>query len=182
MIQVLKRDGAVEPFNLDRLCACLRRVLRPADPTDVLPRLLCEAIGIYLRRRGTTKVSSAAVFEMTVLALREIDQDAAADALEAHRRRRRRDRRALWRVDDNGRRTPWDRGWLTGRIQTRWSLSRPAARALGAIIEDELLGRPGAITSARLDDLIDERVENYGLAPWCLIASPSVPTHKSKGS
>ncbi|MFW6154424.1 MAG: ATP cone domain-containing protein [Planctomycetota bacterium] len=181
MIQVLKRDGAVEPFCVDRLRACLRRVLRPTGQADTLPRLLCEAIAIHLRRRGTAKVSSAALFEMVLLALRETDQPSAGDALEAHRRWRHRARRALRLVDEDGRLRAWDRGWLTGRIQSRWALSRPAARALGAIIEAELLGRPGELSQRRIDDLIDERVENYGLAPWCLIASPSVPSRRSRG-
>ena len=104
MIQVLKRDGAVEPFNTDRLRACLWRVLRPTRRGDGLPRLLCEAIAIHLRRRGATKVSSAALFEMTLLALRETDQAPAADALEAHRRWRQRARRTLRLVDEDGRR------------------------------------------------------------------------------
>ena len=175
MIQVLKRDGAVEPFSADRLRACLWRVLRCGDQGNLLPRLLCEAIAIHLRRRGTAKVSSAALFEMALLALRETDQPAAADALEEHRRWRHQARRTLWLIGEDGRRRPWDRGWLTARLQSRWAISRPAARAIGGILESELLGQADPLPAQRLDDLIDERVENYGLAPWCLIASPSVP-------
>ena len=171
MIRVTKRDGVVEPLQVERLRSCLWRVLRLKRRRRVEADDLSRAIVVYLRRDGVTSVSSRALFEMVVRSLRHTNHDAAADALESHHRRRWRARRALVVVDADDRRTPWDRSWLTARIQHRWTVGRGAARAISSHLERELLGRRTTIARQSLLDLIDERVENFGLAPWCLMAS-----------
>lgn len=171
MIQVVKRDSSVEPLCVDRLRACLWRAMGPAGGRFSKAHHLSRAIQLYLHRTGAVEVSSRALFEMAVRALRLTRHDAAADALEAHSRRRRDARRSLKVVHDSGRRTRWDRSWLTAQIRTRWGVSGGAARAISAAIETELLDGRSLVERGRVLDLIDERVENFGLAPWCLLAS-----------
>lgn len=171
MIRVQKRDGVVEPLRVERLRSCLWRVLRLCPHCRSEADQLSRAIVVYLRRRGVTTVSSRALFEMAVRSLRHTGHDAAADALESHHRWRRAARRALTVVHDDAHRTVWDRSWATEQIRHRWAVGRGAARAISSHLERELLGRRAEISRQAVLDLLDQRVEDYGLAPWCLLAS-----------
>ncbi len=66
---------------------------------------------------------------------------------------------------------PWDRDWVTRQIERRWDISAAAAAALSADIERDVLNGPQTVDRHALIDLIDERVDNFGLAPWCLLAT-----------
>jgi hypothetical protein len=173
MIRVTKRDGVVEPLRVERLRLCLWRVLRSHPHCRTQADNISRAIVLHLRRTGVAAVSSRALFEMTLRCLRHTNHDAAADALERHARWRQNARRAMTIVHDDTHHTAWDRSWVTQQIQRRWDIGRPAARAISSQIEGELLGRRSEISRDAAVDLLDERVENYGLAPWCLLASAS---------
>ncbi len=174
MIQVVKRDNAVDPLNADQLRGCLWRVMAPFGSPFARTHHLSRAIVLYLHKKSINSVTSRALFEMVVRALRQTRHAAAADALETHHRWRSDARRHLTVVHDNGQRTGWDRTWLVQQIQRRWDVSRPAARALSAGVEIDLLGGAGDVGRQRVLDLADERIENYGLAPWCLMASAPI--------
>jgi len=170
MIRVIKRDGVVEPLRIERLRLCLWRVLRLYPHCRQEADTLSRAIVTYLTRRATRQVTSRAIFEMVLRSLRQTNHHAAAEALESHHRWRRAARRALTIIHDDGRRTGWDRCWVTEQIRRRWDVGRPAARTISSHLERELLGRRARITRRRVLDLIDRRVENFGLAPRCLLA------------
>ena len=174
MIQVLKRAGEPEPFDRRRLRLCLWRAMRGGDAAFTHADRLSEAIGLFVGQRGCRVVSSRALLEMALRALRKTGRAAAGDALEAHSRQRQRARRQLTVVHDNGRRSRWDRHWVTQQVRHRWRIGRPAARAISAEIERHLLARGGEVSRDAVLDLVDERVENYGLAPWCLLASAPI--------
>jgi len=171
MIQVLKRDCSVEPFRPERLRLCLYRAMGGTGGRFDEAHQLARAIGIYLRRARCRVATSRAVLEMAFKALRQTGHGDAAEALEAHHQWRRGARQRLVVAHPSGRRCAWDRSWVTEQIQHRWDVPRPVARTLSADIEGELLRRGGRIDRQTVLDLVDERVENYGLAPWCLMAS-----------
>lgn len=175
-IQVLKRSGITEPFRIDLLGLCMWRAMHDRQGRFAQATQLAEAITIHLSRNGCHIVTSRALLEMALRALRQTHHDLAADALEAHHRRRRAARRSLILVHDAERRSHWDRDWLTEQIRRRWSVSRAAARAISAEIERELLGRDGPIARDAVLSMVDRRVEEYGLAPWCLLTS--APNHR----
>ncbi len=170
-IQVLKRDGAVAPFSPDQLRLCLWRAMAAHRGQFAQAGHLAEAIVLYLVGVKAPAITSRALLEMALQALRQTNHAAAADALETHHRWRLAARRRLTVLHRADRRSEWNRQWLTEQAQRRWDLSRAVARALSAQIEAELLGEGGEVRRQKVLDLLDERVENYGLAPWCLMAS-----------
>ena len=165
-VRVLKRTGAMELFDSARLRLSIWRAMQgKADLFDHADHL-AEAIGVYLRRNGCHLVTSRALLEMALRALRQTDCPEAADALEAHARRRYERRQQLTLAHPHGR-TRWDREWLTGQIAHRWDISLGAARALSAQIEEELLQRGGCVDRDAALELVDQRIAAYGLASHC---------------
>ncbi len=171
MIQVLKRDCSVEAFRLERLRLCLLKAMHGRCGHFGEAHQLARAVGIYLRRARCRVVTSRAILEMALKVLRQTGHHAAAEALEAHHRRRRAARGRLVVAHESGRQCAWDRSWVAEQLQHRWDLPRAVARTLSGDIERDLLDEGGSIARQTVLDLVDERVENYGLAPWCLMAS-----------
>ena len=73
MIFVLKDDGTSERFEPAKLRGCLLRVLEAGGEDLRCARALSAAVGCYLVRRRIRCLSSAAVFEMALTALRARD-------------------------------------------------------------------------------------------------------------
>lgn len=173
-IRVIKRDSSVEPFDTAKLRRCLWQAMQGHGGQFVQAHHLSQAIRTYLHLNRRQVVSSRALFEMAVRVLRQTNHDQAAEALEAHHRWRRTTRRRLIMVHETGQKSAWDRSWATEQIQRRWAISRGPARAISAEIECRMFARGGEVGRQAVLDCVDELVENYGLAPWCLMAS--VPT------
>ncbi len=170
-IHVLKRDNSTEPLAPAKLRLCLWRGLSGSGGRFEQAQWLTDAIAAHLRRAGQPTISSGALFEMAVNALRATGHRSAAAAVEAHHQWRQRARRSLAVRNELGLATAWDRGWLTDTLADRWALSRPTARALSGILEDDLLGSIDELPERALLDRADELIEQFGLAPWCLLAS-----------
>jgi hypothetical protein len=180
MVLVLKRGGGTEPFKLEKLRRCFWRALGGEGFTFQSAECLAQAVGIYLRREDRWRVSSRALLEIAIRALRQTGHDDAAKEVEWHHRHRLGARRRL-KVTQPARPGEsttteswafrWDRDWVTRQIEQRWDIGRAAAAVISADIESELLEKKSDIDRQALLDLIDERVEHYGLAPWCLLAS-----------
>jgi transcriptional regulator NrdR family protein len=174
-IRVLKRDSSIEHFNIAKLRLSLWRALGADSESFLHADWLAHAIQGFLHYEGHRAVSSRALFEMAVRSLRCVERDDAGDALEAHRRVRRQRRDVLTILHEDGRRSRWDRSWVTAHLRQRWSLGRSAAKALSAQIEADLLARPGELARRAVLDRVDGLVEAFGLAPWCLLASAPTP-------
>lgn len=180
MVLVVKRGGGTEPFKFEKLRRCFWRALGGEGWSFQSAECLSQAVGIYLRREDRWRVSSRALLEIALRALRQTGHEDAAKELEWHHRHRLGARRRL-KVTQTARPGEskaveawvfrWDRDWVTRQIEQRWDISRAAAAAISADIEAELLESPSHIDRDALIDLLDERVEHYGLAPWCLLAS-----------
>ena len=166
-IRVLKRAGSVELFDTARLRLSMWRAMRGDGGSFDHADQLAEAIGVYLRRSSCGLVTSRALLEMALRALRQTGQVEAADTLEAHDRQRHDRRQQLTLGHEGRRRSRWDRDWLTGQIRHRWDVGLGAARALSAEIESELLARGGCVDRAAVLNRVDERIAAYGLASHC---------------
>jgi len=171
-IWVQKRDGSVEDFDCLKLVGAVSRAVRPAKGRCDYARSIAAAIEVFCRRSGCGCVSSAAVFEMTVRAMRCVSLDVGAEAMESHRAWRIRRRRQLRVAHERGQVTMWDKSWLCELAQRSWRLSRPAARIIAGRLECELLAEPAELlwrdtVVARLNDC----VAAYGLAD-------AVPAHQ----
>ena len=171
MIRVLKRDSSTEPFDSNKLRLSLWRAMKDCGGKFTYAHCLSQAIDIYLEQTHSTAVSSRAILEMAVRALRQTDQHAAAEVLETHHRWRQAARRRLTMVHESGQKSVWDRNWVTQQAEHRWSLSHGTARGISADIESELLPQGGEIRREQVLDRLDELVDQLGLAPWCLMAS-----------
>jgi hypothetical protein len=170
-IHVVKRAGASEPFSVEKLRLCLWRAMACRAEMLLHAHYLAEAIALYLRRNRRRLVTSGALLEMAVRALDQTGLGDAAEALEAHHCRRLAARGRLVLVHSTGRRSRWDRNWLTEQIHHRWGVGRSAARALSAMVEDELLPFEGPVNRQAVLDLACRRVDEFGLGPECLLTS-----------
>jgi len=169
-IRVVKRDGREEPFEVLRLAAAMHRGMRHTRGTLYDAGQLAMAIEIYLDRAERRRVTSAALFEMAVKVLRRVQLFAAAKAMETHRTRRAGTRRRLSIRHEGGRRTRWDKSWLSALASARWGLKATTARILAGHVEAELLTEAppdGAKWEATRDEVcerLDDCVAAYGLA------------------
>ena len=164
-IRIAKRDGSTEAFDPGKLAGAVYRVMEPGKDSLVRSRHLALAVGLYLHRAGRGRVSSAAVFEMTVQALRSVGMSDSADCLEAHRHGRAAARGRLSVLHDGGQATLWDKGWLAELAQRGWFLSREAARVLAGQVEAELLAAAmPSVTRHEVLERLNCRVAEYGLA------------------
>jgi hypothetical protein len=179
-ILVVKRGAWTEPFQLEKLRLCLWRALGGDGESFQSAQCLAQAVGIYLKREKRWRISSKALLEIAVRALTQTGYTDAAKRLEDCHQQRLVARRGLQITQAKG---PgensandcwvfrWDRNYVTRQIEQRWEVGHAAAAVISADIEDELLdGRP-RIDRHELMDIIDERVDSFGLAPWCLLAS-----------
>jgi len=169
---VIKADGTEEAFCPGKLTGAMLHGMR-----DVGADRACEArqfalaIGIYLKRAGWKRISTAAVFEMTLRVLHSSALSAVARSLEDHRTRRGQARQQLRIRHEGGKVTLWDKGWLAELAQRSWFLTPTTGRILAGEIERDLLGFGASVVSRRdILDRLNARVAEYGLAD-------AVPVH-----
>ena len=171
-IWVQKRDGGVEDFDSLKLVGAVSRAVRPAGGRCGYARPIAAAIELFCRRSGCACVSSAAVFEMTVKAMRCVRLETGAEAMESHRTWRARRRRQLRVSHEGGQVTMWDKSWLCELAQRSWRLSRSAARIIAGRLECELLAGPDELLwRGAVVDMLNAHVAACGLAD-------AVPAHQ----
>lgn len=71
---ILKRDGARQEFDRDKLASGLRKALTRRPVADDAAEVAADAIEAELRAAGTTEVPSSRVGELAMAHLRGIDQ------------------------------------------------------------------------------------------------------------
>jgi hypothetical protein len=165
VLSVRKRDHRCEPFSADKLAGSMRRAM--AGNPDALRQTaeLSKAIEIYLRRQRKRIVSSAAVFEMTLKALRRVHQGPAAEVMEMHRSLRCSRRRLLRVSQEDGQITRWDKSWLAKLATTMWGVSNTTGRILAGDVEMELLPQePTIIPREKVLGILNDQVVAVGLA------------------
>jgi hypothetical protein len=132
---------------------------------------LAMAIRIFLHRTGRERISSAAIFEMTVKVLRRVRMNRAAEAMEEHRAHRTERRMRMKLLGEDGTPVAWDKGLLAAMVERSWSVARGTARIIAGRAERKVLsGRSGLVSRQALVDLLNEMVAQYGLAD-------AVPVH-----
>ncbi|MHC4716943.1 MAG: ATP cone domain-containing protein [Planctomycetota bacterium] len=170
MICVLKRDGTSEPFDRYKLRGCLLGLLKSLGEELWHAEVLSSAVGQYLRRRGIRCITSAALLEMVLTALRISGLGDVGGELERRHRARLGMRNRLVLDHGSGVRTAWSKDWLVGRLRARWGLGRAAARVLAGEVELDLMARGSTrIGREEVARMLTERVASCGLA------APDVP-------
>lgn len=165
-IQVIKRDGAGEAFDLPKLAASIWGAMQLRRGGCYLDAMeLAKAVETYIERIGWPVVSSAAVFEMTVKVLRRVHFRDSADTYETLRQVRKARRKQFRVVHPNGRVTMWDKSWLAKVGCGSWQLSQRTSRILAGQVEADLLAGSGRWASREdIIDKLNQLVAEYGLA------------------
>ncbi|MFP4104608.1 MAG: hypothetical protein ACLFVU_00830 [Phycisphaerae bacterium] len=164
-VQVLKRDGSTENFDVSKLAASMWRAMDLADEGRYLDAFeLALAVGIYLKKTSRC-LTTAALLEMAVKVLRRARFDDAAIAMEEFHGFRLRASLRLRVVHDDGTATLWDKSWLGMVIAKSWGVSRTTGRILAGQIEYELLTADvGQVLRGDLMAMANRRIMSYGLA------------------
>jgi hypothetical protein len=163
-ISVVKHDGTSEPFDTHKLAGTIWRAMRGRG--DYLHALrLAEAVRTYVVSRHAPSVTSAAVFEMTIKAMKYVGLGAAAEAAENYAEWRGLLRQQLRIRHDGGHVTRWEKGWLFEFARRSWRISRATARILAGKVEEELL-RSGREEMHREEivEALNSVVAGFGLA------------------
>ncbi|MDY6913079.1 MAG: hypothetical protein SVT52_01290 [Planctomycetota bacterium] len=164
-IRVRKRDGSVEAFEARKLAASLLRVVGQAGENSYYVRQIAEAVKIYLLRRRWVCISSAAIFEMSVSALRSIGRSLAADAMEWHQLWRNTRRGRIRVRHDDRKETLWEKGWLCKLAVKCWFIRPTTARILVGQIEQQLISEGvRRVSRDELLEMLNNLMMAYGLA------------------
>jgi len=164
-IGVLKRDQSVELFCAEKLAGALWRAAQgtPAKFQEV--RQIAGAVQTYLLRRRGRCVSSRAVFEMALKALRYVGLASAAEAAESYSRWRMLVRGRLRIRHEEGKLTYWDKGWLCELACRSWHVMPTTGRILAGIVELGLLrGEDTVVWRQAVVERLNDVVAEYGLA------------------
>jgi hypothetical protein len=173
MIQVRKRDGSTEAFDVSKVTRALWCVIEPEGGCFEEACHLADAIELYLRREGQDVVSSAAVFEMVLKVLHRTGLVVPACSLEAHRACRSLGRKQLMVVHESGQTTYWEKNWLADLACRSWRLAAATGRIIAAEVESALLACPQRkVARQEVIDLLNAAVASFGLAD-------AVPVEKS---
>lgn len=165
MIKVTKRDGSVEDFDVAKLGGTLGRGFKRVGGDISDARELARAIEIFLIRGKRYDISSAALFEMGLKALRHVKMNDAAELLELHRTLRTIRRRLIRVRHEDDKLTMWDKSWLVELGIRMWGVSRTTARILAGEVENEIISKDcPEIPREQILDLLNRRVAEFGLA------------------
>ena len=126
---------------------------------------LAEATGLYLRRSGRMRISTAALFEMALKVLQRAGLAEAAEILEMHHLHRKARRQATVLYHGPGKITFWQKAWLCEQIRRIWQLSPTTARVLAGHVERDLLaGGREMLTRQQVLEAANACVAGFGLA------------------
>jgi hypothetical protein len=136
---VIKRDGSLEPFDIERLAGTLWRGLYAVGGSISDARQLAAAIATHLYRRRCEEILSDELFELVLKALRRIRFAEASELLLLHRTLRDTRREQVQVRHDGGHLTRWDKSWLVRLAEELWPVSHRTARIIAGEVEDRLL-------------------------------------------
>ena len=165
MICVRKRDETLEPFDRWKLTGSMWRAMQGTQGSFDHARRLSEAAQIYLKRSSEECVSSRALFEMMLKALRYVGLEEAAESAEAYYKWRNALRRKLRIRHEGGAVTYWEKGWACEFASRSWNISRSVGRVVAGKIELEfLLGGEKTLWRGEVIEQLNRLVAEYGLA------------------
>ena len=166
MIEVRKKSGSVEKFDTKKLAGCIWRAVDVVSEDYTTAWELARAVEIYLRRKDTKDVTSSAILEMVLKAMRRVKLGEAAEVLELHTALRSIRRKMLRVNHGQGQITSWDKNWLVNVGKKIWGLSDSVARIIAGEIEVEILpaSQERIITRDEVYAKLNERVAEFGLA------------------
>ena len=158
------RQDAAFQAELDDL---LEHYVGRASPLYHAQRLSkrCGGAQIYLKRSSEECVSSRALFEMMLKALRYVGLEEAAESAEAYYKWRNALRRKLRVRHEGGAVTYWEKGWACEFASRSWNISRSVGRVVAGKIELEfLLGGEKTLWRGEVIEQLNRLVAEYGLA------------------
>ena len=164
-VEVQKRDGSTEVFDVAKLAGMLRKGMHrlgiPPHGADDLG----AAVGIYLQRTQQYTISSSAVFEMGIKILRRVGMNEVTEVLELTHALRTNRRKMLRVRQDDGRLIAWDKSWLAKLSEGMWCLSPSCARIMAAEVEQHLLAdNTVEISRYEVLEMFNRCVFEFGLA------------------
>ena len=165
-ISVRKKNGQIQPFDTGKLAGCIWRSVDAVGGEYQLAWEIARAVEIYLRRKDRDEVTSSAVFEMCLKALRRVKIGEAAEVMELQSALRS-IRRRLLRIDHgNGKISHWDKNWLVTLGRQIWQLSVETVRIIASEIELEILPsqQEKVLTREEICKILNEKVVQFGLA------------------
>jgi hypothetical protein len=164
-IRVLKRNRSVEQFDARKLAAAMWRAMQNTRAPFEYALRLAQAVELYLQRRGGGCVSSSALFEMTVKALRHVGLNSAADGAESYCKWRNTLRKQLRIRYNTGNLMFWDKGWLCELARRSWHVCPATARILAGQVEIGLFrGADLVVSREAVVDALNRLTSEYGLA------------------
>jgi len=173
-VRVIKRDQSAEDFDPLKLAGAMYRATTGAagEFRDALN--LAVAIQTYLCQERCRCVSSAAVFEMAVMVLRQVGLEEAAVMME-RRHAWRKVRRARLRIrHEGGQITAWEKTWLSRLTERGWRVSVRTGRIIAGQIEWELLSQDVSLIPRETAlTMLNARVAALGLADAVPVRQPA---------
>lgn len=171
-ISVVKRDSSIEPFDRNKLRSCLLRALMPSPKAIEYAEVVSSAVRRFLVRRSQRCISSAALLEMALTALRAAGLAEAAASMEQAHARRNSLRSQLRLHHDQGPPSAWSKSWLAQHARRDCRVSRNVARFLAGQVEQHLLaaGQPDVSRESAMQALGQIAAE-YGLV--CQLPQPA---------
>lgn len=170
-IEVLKRDGSVEPLSLGKLARTIGLGLIAEGVSDrQLSWRLAEAVLLYLQTRSRQGwPTSGCLTELVEAVLRETGNPAAAEAVRRADQQRRRRRRRTQVCQPDGSLIEWDKGRLVDWLVRHKQLERAAARQVAADVERRALGgETGPIARRQLAEWVAAELSAWGLSDKAL--------------
>ncbi len=175
-IFILKRDGSIEPFDKHKLRACLLRALPPHEGCLDRATALSSAIRCYIIRRRERCVTSAAVMEMVLAALRAVSLPITAERMEDWHAQRLEMRNRLVLHHSDTASSNWSKDWLVQQAKAQWGIGTVSARIIAGHIERILMaGGCLAITRAEVIAMLEQQVSAFGLVLACPLQEAGWP-------
>ena len=161
-IDVIKRDGSLEPFDVNKLAASIRRVSRYDEYHHAVG--FAEGIRVHLLRKGILTVGTDDILEMVQKIMAERESHAMI-TMELHSRLRQEIRKDIFIKHENDTCVAWDKSWAAGLIHRTWDVSMSVSRIFAGEIEMELLENARSVFDRdELVRMMNEMVMAFGLA------------------
>ena len=184
-LQIRKRDGRTEPFDVRKLRRALLRALREARQPGYYAEPLAEAIAIHLKDWNEPQpASSDYVFDCCQAVLRETGLRNVARALARYRHRRERRRLAtqVRRLSAAGVAVePWSRERIAATLERRFGLTAGAARILSSDVEQRVLSLGYRVVDVELiEAVVRNELRAWGLLDAAAEAASGSPVADSR--
>jgi len=184
-ISVLKRDGAIEPFQPAKLRNALRSALCATGDAQGLDNLaargFAEAIEQFLVRAALdAPIPTSRLLELVELVLTQTGHTASAAAVRQHSAARERQRRWLLVAAPTPDRRyvhhRWNKGRLVRYLNRQHLLDAPASRMIAGRVE-QLIFNCGlkVVTAGLVREMINSELLAWGLLPAAFAVKKSRP-------